>query len=288
MAVYFFKYPFATAGDRTAVSTASAGGTVSWQDGWTIDYQKELGVDVDAKPIPRDASNQIMYDVTNNLNQYQTHGVPDFITTADNLGVPFPYDIFSYVRYDDGGGYQVYKSLANANIALPTDVSKWRNESTIELPIGSMLDFAGAALPTRFLACDGSVVSQTTYAALFAVLSSTWNTGGEGAGNFRLPNFNRRVAVGSGGTGTGTLGNAVGNVGGEEAHAQTIAEMATHDHTGSFVRGGDGGGGTDNEVRTGLLPGTLDVLITMTAQGSGTAANVIQPSAVVLKIIKYI
>jgi microcystin-dependent protein len=38
------------------------------------------------------------------------------------------------------------------------------------VPTGSISSFAGIAAPTGWLLCDGSVYSQTTYAALFAVL----------------------------------------------------------------------------------------------------------------------
>ena len=42
---------------------------------------------------------------------------------------------------------------------------------------------------------------------------------GDGVATFNLPDFRRRVTVGFGGAGSGILGNAVGNIGGEETHA---------------------------------------------------------------------
>ena len=45
------------------------------------------------------------------------------------------------------------------------------------------------AAPTNYLLCKGGVVSQATYAGLYAVIGSAFNTGGEGGGNFRLPNL---------------------------------------------------------------------------------------------------
>ena len=56
-------------------------------------------------------------------------------------------------------------------------------------PTGIIQMFAGSTPPTGWLYCNGAVVSQTAYPDLFAVISTTYNTGGEGAGNFRLPNF---------------------------------------------------------------------------------------------------
>lgn len=42
-------------------------------------------------------------------------------------------------------------------------------------------------MPPGFLEVNGSVQSIATYPDLFAYLGTAFNTGGEGAGNFRLP-----------------------------------------------------------------------------------------------------
>lgn len=55
------------------------------------------------------------------------------------------------------------------------------------LPVGSMVAFPKATVPPGFLEVDGSVQSIATYPDLYAFLGTTFNTGGEGAGNFRLP-----------------------------------------------------------------------------------------------------
>lgn len=55
------------------------------------------------------------------------------------------------------------------------------------LPVGAVVAFPKAAVPPGFLEIDGSVQSIATYPDLAAYLGTTFNTGGEGAGNFRLP-----------------------------------------------------------------------------------------------------
>ena len=55
-------------------------------------------------------------------------------------------------------------------------------------PIGSVQAFAGSTIPTGWLLCDGSAVSRTTYAALFAVIGTTYGTG-NGSTTFNLPNL---------------------------------------------------------------------------------------------------
>ena len=152
---------------------------------------------------------------------------------------------------------------------------------------GVILDFGGVNVPSGYLGCDGSNVSRTTYATLFAAISTTWGVG-DGSTTFGLPDLRRKVAVGSGGTGTARLANSVGSTGGEESHVQTEAEMASHSHT---FRGGAHGGGlvgynAGAQGACGLTTYAGYYAGQIGATGSGTAANVMQPSSVVLKIIK--
>lgn len=100
------------------------------------------------------------------------------------------------------------------------------------LPAGLIVPFAGSAAPVGgWLLCDGSVVSQATYAALFAVCGTTYNTGGEGAGNFRLPNLKTRMPVGRD-SGTAPF-QTLGGTGGSKdsvniSHSHTVS---AHSHT---------------------------------------------------------
>ncbi|QTU21470.1 phage tail protein [Pseudomonas protegens] len=55
------------------------------------------------------------------------------------------------------------------------------------LPVGAMVPFPKGTVPAGFLEVDGSVQSAATYPDLAAYLGTAFNTGGEGAGNFRLP-----------------------------------------------------------------------------------------------------
>src|SRR5262252_2175272 len=45
------------------------------------------------------------------------------------------------------------------------------------LPAGMIVDFGGATAPTGWLLCDGSAVSRTTYATLFAAIGTGYGTG---------------------------------------------------------------------------------------------------------------
>lgn len=61
--------------------------------------------------------------------------------------------------------------------------------------IGSIIQFAGATIPSGWLLCDGSAISRTTYEDLFDAIGTTYGTG-DGSTTFNLPNLKGRVAVG--------------------------------------------------------------------------------------------
>lgn len=63
------------------------------------------------------------------------------------------------------------------------------------LPIGAIVPYGSATAPTNWLVCDGSAVSRTTYAELFAVIGTSFGSG-DGSTTFNLPNLKGRVAVG--------------------------------------------------------------------------------------------
>jgi microcystin-dependent protein len=173
------------------------------------------------------------------------------------------------------------------------------------LPTGTVLDFAGSEAPDGWLECNGSSYSIGAQTRLFAVIGYAW--GGSGA-SFNVPDLRRRTTVGRGGVGTAVLGSTVGQVGGAEAHALTVGELASHGHSdpghahnlqqASPTHGtyGDDVPATGSAyfVLTGSNAGNLQPIggvatianAKLGSTGSNTAHNNVQPSAVMMKIIK--
>ena len=56
------------------------------------------------------------------------------------------------------------------------------------VPSGAVFHFAASTAPVGYLAANGSAVSRTTYAALFAVIGTTFGVG-DGASTFNLPDL---------------------------------------------------------------------------------------------------
>lgn len=69
------------------------------------------------------------------------------------------------------------------------------------VPTGTVHAFAGSSVPSGYLLCDGSAVSRTTYANLFAVIGTTYGAG-NGTSTFNLPNLIDRFVQGSVTSGT--------------------------------------------------------------------------------------
>ena len=156
-------------------------------------------------------------------------------------------------------------------------------EATV-IPAGTIHDFAGTTTPAGFLTCDGSAVSRTTYASLFTAIGTTWGTG-NGSTTFNVPDLRRYTTIGSAGTQVSGPGTSVGNTGGAETHTLITSELPSHSHPIQFPLYQAGGVGA--ALSSFQLVNTLNPLTWTTGTtGGGGAHNSMQPSAVVLKIIK--
>jgi microcystin-dependent protein len=96
---------------------------------------------------------------------------------------------------------------------------------------GDLKISAAIATPAGWLLCDGSVISRTTYAALFAAISTSYGVG-DGSTTFNLPDYRGRTIVGAG-NGPGLTARALGYKSGEENHTLANAEMPVHSHGGA-------------------------------------------------------
>ena len=77
----------------------------------------------------------------------------------------------------------------------------WLIQPTSEAPTGVVQAFAGSTTPSGWLLCDGSAVSRTDYANLYAVIGDTYGAG-DGSTTFNLPNLVDKFVEGSATAGT--------------------------------------------------------------------------------------
>ena len=159
-------------------------------------------------------------------------------------------------------------------------------------PTGSVIAFAGTAAPTDWLLCYGQAVSRTTYAALFAVVSTTYGVG-DGSSTFNLPDLRGRVVAGQddmGGSSANRLtdqsggldGDTLGDTGGAETHTLVTGELPASalSHSALTSVGSGGTNAFPGAGTTGAQSGSTSNM------GSGDAHNNVQPTIILNYIIK--
>jgi len=124
------------------------------------------------------------------------------------------------------------------NVSTPAAVLDAANKGYVDtwLPPGTILMWGGsqASIPAGWLLCDGSAVSRTTYARLFAAIGTVHGVG-DGVTTFNLPNLRDRFIVGAGSSyAVGATGGATSHSHTVDSHAHTIAHTHTMAHTHTF------------------------------------------------------
>lgn len=178
MSTYYYVYPFAVAGGNTAAvptefsSAVPPGAGLSYQDGYTVNYEQDLLTTPTALPISRGQMNQLFFDITNNLQYYQQHGSPQWVPAASNLGVPLAYDIYAKVRYNvgspgsEGAGTLTYVNQVQGNTATPGADQTW-------FPLGYTLN-----VNVPFASSVTLTSTVRTNVASLALPAGTWSVSG--------------------------------------------------------------------------------------------------------------
>jgi microcystin-dependent protein len=93
-------------------------------------------------------------------------------------------------------------------VPTPTTATQAANKSFVDslMPSGVILPYGGSSAPSvAWLLCDGTAVSRTTYADLFAAIGTAYGVG-DGSTTFNIPDM-RGAAPGGAGTSTGYTAN---------------------------------------------------------------------------------
>lgn len=80
--------------------------------------------------------------------------------------------------------------LVNALVTITYDGTQFQlsTEAPAAIGVGSIMAWPTATIPAGCLECDGSAVSRSTYAALFAVIGTNYGTG-DGSTTFNVPDY---------------------------------------------------------------------------------------------------
>ena len=163
-------------------------------------------------------------------------------------------------------------------------------------PVGMVSAFATPAAPDGWLVCDGSAVSRTTYAALFATIGGYWGDG-DGSTTFNLPDLRGEFARGwDNGRGIDPGRTFASNqtsqspehyhaVGQFNATSNDDCFFITRDWTGSFNSRWVAGAGDRVEVKTITGPSALNVA---TGNNLNTSGSETRPVNVAVQYcVKY-
>jgi microcystin-dependent protein len=134
---------------------------------------------------------------------------------------------------------------------------------------GEVIMWPAAAAPTGYLLCDGAAVSRTTYAALFAIIGTTYGTG-NGSTTFNLPNFTNRMPIGVGDASKYSMGSVGGS---------NTAVLVSHTHTlGTAANGTFYAANRDGPSPTGIFSYT-GLTASSSLSGGGLSGDIKQYSA---------
>ena len=92
---------------------------------------------------------------------------------------------------------------------------------------GEIKMWLASAIPAAHLLLDGSAVSRTTYADLFALWGTNYGVG-DGATTFNLPDFQLRIPIGLGVANVAY--DTLGKLAGAFTHTMDVTEVVAHTH----------------------------------------------------------
>jgi microcystin-dependent protein len=124
--------------------------------------------------------------------------------------------------------------IEGSDIRLPSSAIVGGNAPKVNLPAGVILDFAGDAIPSNCLPCDGRALVRSDWDLLFQAIGTKW--GAPSGSQFNIPDFRDRATYGAGtvvGSG-GSDGRAFGSRGGPMHHhyyGQTSDPDGDHYHS---------------------------------------------------------
>lgn len=266
---------------KTAGTNATADATINWAEGMSPssvnDSARAMMARIaewrdDSSGVLATAGTSTAYTLTSNsgLNSVPTDGqLIAFTPHATNGASPT-------LRVDGGTIYAIQTSpgtavAAGVLVAGTPYTAKFNLSATawilrdyfgnpFNVPLGTVLDYTGTTAPnSNFVLANGQCISRTTYAAYFALVSTTFGAC-DGSTTFGVPDLANRIVAGTqmGGTARITVaglnynGNSLGAAGGAQNATLAVNQLPSHTPSGSVT----GLTGTVS-LATGSLSGTI-------------------------------
>jgi microcystin-dependent protein len=230
-------------------------------------------------------------------------GAKAIVTAANGAAVPnaaMTSSSIHTVTYSNSAGQFVLKGFYNPPYVVP---------------LGGIIDYAGSSVPnSSFAFPNGQAISRSTFAALFALIGTTYGVG-DGSTTFNIPDLTGRVVAMKEASATrltstyfGGNSTTLGAVGGLESQTLIVAQIPASipvsvsgsisvTSTVSNILASNGPpdnwssipGATsfNNQFKT-LVTSTGSNSMTGTASGSGSPHNNVQPTIICNKIMRIL
>lgn len=192
------RTPFAENGDRTAIQDVPpADGTVNYETGYTPQYSLDIVSDPTARRVNRDRFNQLMHDITSNIQEWQNQLFPSYVPPTSNGNTALSYSRGMIVTFNNTARV----SLVDNNTTQP-DSSSWADAFPFPIGLGGTgalnasdartnLGIQAAStvlaglirIATQQEANDGSVANAVITPQTLGVILENFSPGAVGGGN---------------------------------------------------------------------------------------------------------
>lgn len=185
--------PFAISGSKNTIPIPTQVGITEGAASYETGFPPATMIDILLGGIAPDGKdmNGVLYELSQQVRFINAGGQPVFnAALAAEIG-GYPVGV---ILQNNAGTISYINVLANNTTDFNTTPAaigvSWLLYAPINdfLPIGTIIQFAGVNVPTRFLRVPttATTVSRTTYAELFAAIGVTWGIG-NGSTTFGIP-----------------------------------------------------------------------------------------------------
>lgn len=173
-----------------------------------------------AEGCPPSGINNAIREVMAHLKDFQTGSSSDALTVGGTFTASGNANFTGEVQLNGSAGTAGQYLTSQGSGSDPT----WTSLTAFQS--GMLMMWTTATAPTGWLLCNGSAISRTTYATLFAVIGTTFGSG-DGSTTFNLPDYRDRMPIGAGTT------YSLNSQGGSKD-----ATLVSHTHTATVTDSG--------------------------------------------------
>ena len=178
------------------------------------------------------ANAQLKVSSASNKNAALALGTKDTTSNVSLVKLASATGIKAGVNILDQTGKQFAPIAANT-VAVSQITGSLTSDVAELIPVGTVVLWSAASAPSGWVLCDGSALNRSTYAALFAKISTTFGNG-DGSSTFNVPNTKDVAVIGRGDN--NTLGSSSGTQFNASKQATTASGLCFFIYRNNFCQ----------------------------------------------------